>query len=80
VSEALFDDAAALACRCRDLALMWGRDVRRTANLMIGQPDYDAYLRHAAARHPGMPPMDRACWFRLHEARRFGAGGGFRCC
>lgn len=70
-----------LFCRCRDAAISWGKAAQRTANLMIGQPDYDAYVRHAAVRHPDDPPMDRTAFFRLHEARRFGAGGGgFRCC
>ncbi|MDG2520712.1 YbdD/YjiX family protein [Caulobacter segnis] len=67
-------------CRCRDTALGWGRQFRRTASLMIGQPDYDAYVRHAAARHPDAAPMDRKAFFRLHEERRFGAGGTFKCC
>lgn len=69
-----------LFCRCRDAAISWGKTAQRTANLMIGQPDYDAYVRHAAVRHPDTPPLDRTSFFRLHEARRFGAGGGFRCC
>lgn len=78
--ETKLGDLAALACRCGETALGWGREVRRTASLMVGQPDYEAYLRHAATRHPDTPPMDRTSWFRLHEARRFEAGGGFRCC
>lgn len=76
----MHEDMQALACRCRDLALGWGRQVRRTANLMIGQPDYDAYVRHAADRHPDAVPLDRVSFYRLHEARRFGVGGSFRCC
>ncbi|MBN9480276.1 MAG: YbdD/YjiX family protein [Bordetella sp.] len=47
---------------------------------MIGQPDYDAYVAHAKATHPDQVPLDRTAFFRLHEARRFGEGGGFRCC
>ena len=70
-----------LLCLCRDAALRWGRGVRRTAGLMIGQPDYGAYVAHAAATHPDQPPLDRTAFFRLHEQRRFGGGsGGFRCC
>lgn len=69
-----------LVCRCRDAALGWSREARRTANLMIGQPDYDAYVRHAFEQHPDIEPLDRVSFFRLHEERRFGAGGGFRCC
>ncbi|WP_345791439.1 MULTISPECIES: YbdD/YjiX family protein [Brevundimonas] len=67
-------------CDCRDTLLRWGKDARRTASLMIGQPDYEAYVAHARANHPEDPPMDRTAFFRLHEARRFGAGGGFKCC
>ncbi|MGO4410498.1 YbdD/YjiX family protein [Brevundimonas sp. 2YAF1] len=47
---------------------------------MIGQPDYDAYVAHAKATHPDQPPLDRTAFFRLHEQRRFGGSGGFRCC
>jgi uncharacterized short protein YbdD (DUF466 family) len=67
-------------CRCRDTAMGWGREIRRTANLMIGQPDYEAYVRHAAEQHPTTAPLDRVSFFRLHEERRFGAGGNFKCC
>jgi len=47
---------------------------------MIGQPDYQAYVDHAAATHPDQPPLDRTAFFRLHEQRRFGGAGGFKCC
>lgn len=70
----------AIVCRCADVALGWSREARRTANLMVGQPDYEAYVLHTAERHPDQAPMDRTAYFRLHEARRFGAGGSFRCC
>ena len=67
-------------CDCRDTLRRWGKDARRTASLMIGQPDYDAYVAHSLANHPDQAPMDKTAFFRLHEARRFGAGGGFKCC
>lgn len=69
-----------LACLCRDTAVRWGRDARRTASLMIGQPDYQAYVEHAQARHPDQAPLDKTAFFRLHEQRRFGGSGAFRCC
>lgn len=72
--------AVDLACLCRDTAVRWGRDARRTASLMIGQPDYQAYVEHAQARHPDQAPLDKTAFFRLHEQRRFGGSGGFRCC
>ena len=74
------DGGADLFCACRDTLVRWGKDARRTANLMIGQPDYEVYLSHALKTHPDETPMDRKAFFRLHERRRFGEGGGFRCC
>lgn len=71
---------ADLLCVCRDTLVRWGKDARRTASLMVGQPDYEVYVAHAEATHPDQPPMDRTAFFRLHEQRRFGAGGAFRCC
>lgn len=50
-----------------------------TARLMVGQPSYDMYLRHMAARHPGREPMTRVEFFRNREQARYGGGGG-RCC
>ena len=73
-------DNADLLCVCRDTLVRWGKDARRTASLMVGQPDYEVYVAHAEATHPDQPPLDRTAFFRLHEARRFGAGGAFRCC
>ena len=74
------DNQDDLLCLCRDAALRWGRGVRRTAGAMIGQPDYDAYVAHAATTHPYQPPLDKIAFFRLHEQRRFGGSGAFKCC
>ena len=74
------DSGADLPCVCRDTLVRWGKDARRTASLMVGQPDYEVYVAHAEATHPEQPPLDRTAFFRLHEARRFGSGGAFRCC
>ena len=32
---------ADLLCVCRDTLVRWGKDARRTASLMVGQPDYE---------------------------------------
>ena len=53
--------------------------LRETALLMVGQPSYDAYLRHLAERHPERTPMTRVEFFREREKARYGSGGG-RCC
>ena len=54
--------------------------LRRTARLMVGLPDYDAYLRHMAAHHPDRPTMDRVQFFRDRQEARYGGKNGGRCC
>ena len=54
--------------------------LRRTARLMVGMPDYDAYLRHMAAHHPADPVMDRTQFFRDRQEARYGGRNGGRCC
>lgn len=51
----------------------------QTARLMVGMPDYDAYCRHMAERHPERTPMTRTAFFRDRQQARYGSGGG-RCC
>lgn len=51
----------------------------QTARLMVGLPDYDAYLAHRRAAHPGEPAMSRDEFHRERTERRFGAGAS-RCC
>jgi uncharacterized short protein YbdD (DUF466 family) len=50
-----------------------------TARLMVGLPDYGAYLRHMAEHHPDRAPMDRTTFFRNRQDARYRGGGG-RCC
>ena len=73
-----------MICALCDLApniRLFGRRLRETANLMVGQPDYDTYAAHRAATHPGETVMTREEFFRERQARRYGAGGGgLRCC
>jgi uncharacterized short protein YbdD (DUF466 family) len=54
----------------------------RAARLMVGVPDYDAYVEHRRAAHPGEPVMTRAEFHRNRMERRFGVGPGgiSRCC
>ncbi|MET0137454.1 MAG: YbdD/YjiX family protein [Sphingobium sp.] len=54
--------------------------LRQTARLMVGLPDYDAYLRHMQHSHPGAPVMDRLAFFRDRQEARYGGRGGGRCC
>jgi uncharacterized short protein YbdD (DUF466 family) len=56
--------------------------MRDGAKLMVGQPDYEAYVAHRKARHSGQPIMTREEFFLERQMSRFGEGGGraFRCC
>ncbi len=58
------------------------RQFCKTARLMIGVPDYDAYVAHRQAQHPGEPVMTYAEFFRDRQDSRYGAKGGkiSRCC
>ncbi|OJT97627.1 MAG: hypothetical protein BGN82_11300 [Alphaproteobacteria bacterium 65-7] len=56
------------------------RLMRETALLMVGQPDYQAYLDHMVRHHPGRRPMSRVAFFRDRENTRYGGKGGGRCC
>ena len=47
---------------------------------VFGMPDYDRYLTHAAARHPGAPVLTRGDFFVQAIERKYGNGGGVRCC
>jgi len=53
----------------------------RCARLMVGQPDYDAYLRHMREHHPARPVMSFPEFFRDRENARYGGNGRIgRCC
>lgn len=58
------------------------RQFARTARLMIGVPDYESYVAHRKAQHPGEPVMTYAEFFRERQDSRYGAKGGkiSRCC
>ena len=55
------------------------RQVRRTALLMVGVPDYDVYLAHRRAAHPGEPAMTRSEFHRDRLEKRYSPGAS-RCC
>ncbi|WP_066700980.1 YbdD/YjiX family protein [Sphingobium amiense] len=54
--------------------------LRASARLMVGLPDYDAYVAHMAAHHPDRQPMDRTAFFRDRQEAKYGGKGGGRCC
>jgi uncharacterized short protein YbdD (DUF466 family) len=56
--------------------------MRRAARLMVGVPDYDAYVAHRRANHPDEPFMTYDEFFRDCQERRYGGKDGRlgRCC
>ena len=56
-----------------------GRSLADALRLMVGVPNYGAYLRHMAATHPGAPVMDYEAFFRNRQQARYG-GGKTGCC
>jgi uncharacterized short protein YbdD (DUF466 family) len=61
------------------LRLLWRR-ICETASLMIGLPDYDRYIAHVRAKHPGRPVMTRAQFVAERTDRRYEGRGAGRCC
>jgi len=55
------------------------RDVLRGWRQIVGIPDYERYLEHRAARHPGEDVLSRREFFARAIDRRYGHGGT-RCC
>jgi len=52
---------------------------KKAARLMVGIPDYDAYVAHQVVRHPDQPVMTYEAFFRLAQEKRYASGAG-RCC
>lgn len=54
----------------------------QAARLMVGVPDYDAYVAHRKEVHPGEPIMSYEAFFKERQASRYGENGGrvSRCC
>lgn len=64
-----------LSARLRAL----GRGLLQSARLAAGVPDYDNYVAHRRAHHPGEPVMSYAEFFRERQASRYRRGSS-RCC
>lgn len=59
----------------------FGAYLGQTARLMVGLPDYDAYLTHMQATHPDEPAMTYEEFFRERQDARYGGNGRMsRCC
>lgn len=58
------------------------KNMTQTARLMVGIPDYEAYVAHRKAAHPGEPVMTFEEFFRERQSSRYATSGGkiSRCC
>jgi uncharacterized short protein YbdD (DUF466 family) len=57
------------------IAHVWRRAVQ-TARLMVGIPDYETYVAHRRAHHPGEPVMSYQEFVRERQKARYGCEGG----
>ena len=55
------------------------RSIRRNARQVFGIPDYERYLAHCAAHHPGEPVMSKREFFKRAIDRKY-CKSGPRCC
>ena len=55
------------------------RGVRAVCRQLFGIPDYERYLAHAAAHHPGAPVLTRRAFCAQAIERKYGHSGP-RCC
>jgi uncharacterized short protein YbdD (DUF466 family) len=55
------------------------RGIRQVCRQLFGIPDYERYLAHAAAHHPGAPVLSRRDFCALAIERKYGKSGP-RCC
>lgn len=56
-----------------------GRYLGQAARLMVGMPDYDAYVQHMRVKHPDEPIMTYEVFFRQRQEARYEGGKG-SCC
>lgn len=57
-----------------------GKYLGQAARLMVGIPDYDAYIQHMKLNHPDKIPMSYKEFYRDRVDARYGANGNVRCC
>jgi uncharacterized short protein YbdD (DUF466 family) len=55
------------------------RGIRQVCRQLFGIPDYERYLAHAVAHHPGAPVLSRRDFCAQAIERKYGKSGP-RCC
>lgn len=56
-----------------------GQYLGQAAKMMVGLPDYDAYVQHTRLKHPDREPMSYEEFFRERQDARYASGVG-KCC
>jgi uncharacterized short protein YbdD (DUF466 family) len=54
-------------------------EVAAVVRRVIGAPDYDRYVAHVRARHPGLEPLGASEFYRLRLEERYNKPGS-KCC
>jgi len=58
-----------------------GHYLSQSLRLMVGVPEYNAYVTHMTNTHPGQPVMSYEKFFRERQEARYGGNGKIsRCC
>jgi uncharacterized short protein YbdD (DUF466 family) len=57
-----------------------GRYLGQSMRLMVGLPEYDAYLAHMERTHPEQAAMSYEEFFRERQQARYGDGKRGGCC
>jgi uncharacterized short protein YbdD (DUF466 family) len=57
-----------------------GRYLGQSMRLMVGLPEYDAYLAHMERNHPDQKAMSYEEFFRERQQARYGDGKRGGCC
>jgi uncharacterized short protein YbdD (DUF466 family) len=55
------------------------RGLTSTLRSLFGMPDYERYVQHQRAHHPGQPEMSEREFCESELKRKYEGGGG-RCC
>lgn len=60
------------------LAALWQQG-RHFGAMLVGVPDYEAYVRHMLGKHPELTVMTQAQFLRSRMEARLGAKGAGKC-
>ena len=69
-----------MAKKPENLLTTWFSRAQETARLMVGIPDYDAYVAHMRTTHPDQQALSYEAFFANRMDARFGASNRRACC